>query len=258
MESVQEGANFLLKEVVEVLQSFRELKYMVIGGWCPYLRIETSGIHPGTLDVDLLFKESHKSGKLKPFIEAMFAKGFSPSAKHEFQLLKPIKIKNRELLFNVDLLHPLMVDEIGDSMFVNQLDLDIPYDSRGNRIKKMVSIVLKNSAILFEENLFESYDLGGVEFNLISFDGLFLTKMDSCQTIKRPRDSFDIFLGFRANKINLAYIKALAKTDIRINTSLGGFIEYLKKNEEDFNKNIKKFSDKTDVNPARYILSKIE
>ena len=54
---------------------------MVIGGWCPVLRNKSEVTHPGTLDVDILFKESYQSGSLKILIESFIESGFMPSAK---------------------------------------------------------------------------------------------------------------------------------------------------------------------------------
>lgn len=95
-----------------------EDEYIVIGGWCPYLR-NTSGIkHPGTLDVDVLFKDGYQEGALARSINALRQKGFIASAKHGFQLLLEKQVGAERLIYNVDLLHPRMSDTDKD-MFVD-------------------------------------------------------------------------------------------------------------------------------------------
>jgi hypothetical protein len=79
-------------------------------------------------------------------------------------------------------------------MFVDHLDLDVPL--KGKETVIMMSIVLPNSALLFDDSLFDKYTLDNFEFNLVDFTGMFLTKMESCQKQKRERDSFDIYLAF--------------------------------------------------------------
>src|SRR5664279_239389 len=80
--------------------------FVVVGGWVPFLRGGGEGlVHPGTRDVDVLFnsKNTINVGKAA---EALLRRGFTPSAKHEFQLLHPIRVGTRDFIFNVDLMHP--------------------------------------------------------------------------------------------------------------------------------------------------------
>lgn len=231
---------------------------MVIGGWCPVLRNKSGVTHPGTLDVDILFKESYQSGSLKSVIESFIESGFMPSAKHPFQLLKSQEINGKRFVYNIDLLHPNMAnnsDQIG--MFVDHLELDVPINNSEENLKKMMSIVLPNSEILFRENLFDEFTESGETFNLVSFDGMFITKMDSCQKQKRERDSFDIYLAFVNKGIDVEKINNLAQNDSRIKESLAGFKRHLKKDHEAFNKNVQHFCKSISGSSAKYILDEL-
>lgn len=231
---------------------------MVIGGWCPVLRNKSGVSHPGTLDVDILFKKSYQSGSLKRVIESFIDSGFMPSAKHPFQLLKTQEINGKNFVYNIDLLHPNMAnnpDQIG--MFVDHLELDVPINNSEEKLKKMMSIVLPNSEILFREKLFDEFTASGETFKLVSFDGMFITKMDSCQKQKRERDSFDIYLAFLSEGIDTGKINNLAANDSRIQMSLDDFKRYLKKDSEAFNKNVQHFCKSITDSPANYILNEL-
>lgn len=250
--TVIEGAQELLMETVSALSAASEDQYIVIGGWCPYLRNTSSMKHPGTLDVDVLFKDGYQEGALARSINALRQRGFVPSAKHAFQLLIEKQIGAEQLIYNVDLLHPRMNDT-DKNMFVDQLDLDIPIDADERRVKKMKSIVQPNSVVLFEENLFSPFPLSGMEFNLVDFTGMFITKMDSCQKQKRERDSFDIYIGFKSGLVDLQKLKAIKSKNDRVAKSLAKFIGFLRKSADEFNRNISKFSQPPDSSPAKYI-----
>lgn len=247
----------MLKETADTLSDFNDLEYMVIGGWCPVLRNTSNVTHPGTLDVDILFKDSYRHGALEKVSEKLIDSGFMPSAKHPFQLLKPQDIGGKKILYNIDILHPGMLDnkdQVG--MFVDHLDLDIPLNE-GNKVKKVASIVLPNSAILFTEDLYDTYIENDLCFKLISFEGMLITKMDSCQKQKRERDSFDIYLAFLSNGINVNRIKNIANNDSRINDSLKSFKYFLKEKPNTFNTNISQFHTISKGSPAREILEKL-
>jgi len=259
IKTIEDGAFSLLKDTAILLSKFPDLKYIVIGGWCPVLRNSTTVGHPGTLDVDILFKDSYQSGNLKDVIKAFIDSGFMPSAKHAFQLLKSQEINGKFFIYNIDLLHPNMTenpDQIG--MFVDHLELDVPLNNSETTLKRMKSIVLPNSDVLFRENLFDQFTEPGKTFNLVSFDGMFITKMDSCQKQKRERDSFDIYLAFLNEGIDIEKIKSLAKIDTRIGESYLKFKEHLKDNSGGFNKNVLHFCKSIKGSPAKEILSKLE
>jgi len=122
--SIEDGALALLNDTAKSLAQHSCLKYVVIGGWCPFLRNKSKISHPGTLDVDILFEEGFKSGNIEAIIKTFISEGFTPSAKHPFQLLKTQKIKDKSFMFNIDLLHPKMLEDRQNiGMFVDHLDL---------------------------------------------------------------------------------------------------------------------------------------
>ncbi|AUH70813.2 hypothetical protein CAB17_01165 [Legionella sainthelensi] len=247
-----------LKTQQKYFQIFLILNIWYIGGWCPVLRNTSKIKHPGTLDVDILFKESYKSGYLQNVIKSFINTGFMPSAKHPFQLLKPKEINGERIIYNVDILHPNMTeysDQIG--MFVDHLELDVPLNNSEKELKKMMSIVLPNSEILFREGLFDEFSRSGEVFKLVSFLGMFITKMDSCQKQKRERDSFDIYLAFLSDGIDVNKIEAIALGDGRIKESLESFKKHLNNDSDTFDKNVQHFCKSIEDSPANFILNKL-
>lgn len=258
LNSIEDGSKALLKDAATVLSNFPDVQYIVIGGWCPALRNTTRFQHPGTLDVDLLFKDSYRNGSIERVVRSFLDTGFCPSAKHPFQLMKSQSIKGKDFIFNIDLLHPNMMDDknaIG--MFVDHLELDVPLNNTKIETKKVKSIVLSNSEVLFREMLFSRESIESIEFNLISFDGMFITKMDSCQKPKRERDSFDIYLGFLGDCIDVGRLRSLAEKDERISASLEKFKIFLNDNCSTFNNNVNMFSHEYDSLPATLILERL-
>lgn len=258
LNSIQDGARALLKDTAQALQQFPALQYVVIGGWCPVLRNRTALVHPGTLDVDLLFRDSYISGTLDDVISELLKLGFIPSAKHPFQLLRAQNVRGKDFIFNIDLLHPKMLSEKATSgMFVDHLDLDVPLTNDEVEFKKMKSVVLPNSEILFLKRLYTQESIQGVPFNLITFDGMFATKMDSCQKQKRERDAFDIYLGFLGNEINTSSINRIAIEDNRIAESLDKFKRYLQSDGAVFDKNVAQFSAASGEAPSKLVLRQL-
>jgi hypothetical protein len=240
-ENVLDGAKELLVDTISALERSSIRDYMVIGGWCPYLRNESGLPHPGTLDVDILFKDGGKEGFLKPAIEALKRNGFILSAKHSFQLLREKTIHGERLVYSVDLLHPSMGDE-DTRMFVDHLDLDVFWDAEERRVKKATSMVLPNSAILFQENLSSKFEFLDIAFNLVDFTGMFITKMDSCQKQKRERDAFDLYVALRSGRINFETIARIRNENPRIDKSLNRLLAHLGKNGETFDQNVAQFA----------------
>lgn len=199
-----------------------------------------------------------KTGALEELIKGMLNSSFIPSAKHPFQLLRKQKVGGQDFIFNVDLLHPEMIKEKDDAgMFVDHLDFDIPLSEEYLEKIKMKSIVLPNSKVLFEENIYDIQPIGGLKFNLVDFEGMFITKMDSCQKVKRQRDSYDIYIAFENNGIDTQRIRDLASKYVKIEKSVTDFCMYLKGNTDEFNENVKMFSSKVQGSPANEILKKL-
>jgi hypothetical protein len=196
---IQTGALAVLTDTIEKLNSL-EVNYIVIGGWCPYLRYK--GSHPGTRDVDVLFADADKKFFLESAVKNFLDDGYLLSAKHDFQLLKQFKIGKQEYVFNIDLLHPSMTRE-NPELFVDHFVLDICDNQEYEIKKKALSFVLPSSRILFERQFYNIVDVRGVDFNgdnkaikfpLLDEEGFMLSKVDSVKSAKRVRDSFDIYL----------------------------------------------------------------
>lgn len=259
LNSIQDGARALLKDTAIALQQFPDIEYIVIGGWCPVLRNRTMLIHPGTLDVDLLFRDSYVSGSIDTVIAHFLRSGFIPSAKHPFQLMRVQTIRGKNFVFNIDLLHPSMQsDKANAGMFVDHLDLDVPLTNAEVASKKMKSVVLPNSEVLFRQGLFSKEEIDAIPFNLVTFDGMFATKMDSCQKQKRERDAFDIYLGFLGNNIDVPGITKLANEDERIGKSLEKFRQYLSDSGEEFDRNVEQYGRSDGESPSRLILRQLD
>jgi hypothetical protein len=244
----------LLESAIRVLCRQRDLEYIVIGGWCPVLRNTSRYKHPGTLDVDILFRQAHRPGELDNVILEFIRSGYIPSAKHPFQLLKRQEINGKDLIYNVDLLHPAMTETMDYAgMFVDHLELDIPLDREEKKLKTMVSVVLPNSDVLFKHAMYDNHCIANLSFNLVDFTGMFLTKVDSCQKPKRERDSFDIFIAFSNDGVDVDKIRILGKEDKRIERSLSKFRRFLQKEGDEFDDRVSHFCDDIQGSPANKI-----
>ncbi|MCB5205765.1 hypothetical protein [Methylovorus mays] len=258
LSSVEDGARALLKDVATVLSQFPKIEHTIIGGWCPVIRNKSSIPHPGTLDVDILFRDSNSPGFLSNVIEQLVQSGFDPSAKHPFQLLKKQIVNGKALIYNIDLLHPRMLEDIDSvGLFVDHLELDIPLNNAERRLKEICSVALPNSEVLFQKNMHTVESIDGASFSLVTFEGMFVTKMDSCQKQKRERDSFDIYLAFVNDGVNAQSINQLASEDNRIGESLKAFKLHLENKADEFNKNVIHFCDGIEGSPAQYVLEKL-
>ena len=192
------AARGVLAEVVHVVSNVGR-PYVVVGGWSPLLLNAQPIAHPGTHDVDLLFRHGATTGELADVVHALLAHGYLSSAKHSFQLLRVVEIHDREFVFNVDLIHPDPVLGTRASMFVDHLVLDdLPM------LYRYQSIVVPMSALLFEEAGAVSFAMQSttpsgsevsVQIPLMTELGTLLTKSRSMSNPKRTRDAFDIFLA---------------------------------------------------------------
>lgn len=201
--TIQDGALALLGETTELLNS-HGIDYIIVGGWSPFLLNSAPFPHPGTKDVDILFKSGTQEGELKALIETFIKKGFVQSAKHPFQLLKAIDINRHSFMFNIDLLHP-DDQEKKPEMFVDHIDFPVK-ESHSMRIDyKGKTIILPKSDFFFSDfytkyqHEFELTDgtKKNIEFNLLNEAGLILSKAKSAFNEKRTRDAYDIFLAIQ-------------------------------------------------------------
>lgn len=209
---IQSGAFGLLYDTTKLLNDLG-VKYIVIGGWTPFLLNSSPIIHPGTKDVDILFDGAYEKGKLRDVIIAFLERGFILSAKHDFQLFRQIKVAGQSFVYNVDLLHPLETVK-PDDIYVEHIDLGVPADKYQSRTFKMKSIALPSAQSLFAGKLFLDYDLQistmdsgklSQKIPLMSEVGTLITKSQSVLKDKRYRDSLDIYLTIKQS-CNFTYL----------------------------------------------------
>src|SRR5690606_21527109 len=153
----------------------------------PYLLNQTELFpHPGTKDVDVLFKSGTEKGELKEVIQAFLDSGFIQSAKHPFQLLKKYEIKGYDFMYNVDLLHPDDQENKPEN-YVDHIDFPIR-ESKYMRIDYSgKTIILPQSDLFFEDFSFvhtqtcqfSSGETKDIQFNLLDEAGLILSKTKS-------------------------------------------------------------------------------
>jgi len=255
LDTLLDGSLENLKLAVHGLNKSNISDYVIIGGWCPYLN-RNDKFHPGTIDVDILFKESYKPYYLKNYIQTMREEGYFTSAKHQFQLLKVFDIQNNKFCFNIDLLHT-GIDEQSNELFVDQLDLNVILSNEEIQTIKMKSIVQKESKIIFENNLYETISItDDFHVKIINYTGLFITKLVSCQKEKRDRDSYDIYLGFENEKIDFKCLKEIYLNNAVICNQINIFKKFLESSDTAniFNERVKQFRNDIIVEPATYIL----
>lgn len=226
---IQDGSTALLGETCEIMNN-AGIDYLIVGGWSPFLLNSSPLPHPGTKDVDILFKSGTKTGDLESLIKIFLSKGFIVSAKHPFQLLKCMKIDGFELMFNIDLLHP-DDQEKKPEMFVDHIDFPVKESSTMRIDYKGKTIVLPKSDFFFDDFItketktFDLYDGRReiIEFNLLNEAGLILSKSKSVFNEKRTRDAYDIFLAiYQSRDYNrtISQLKNLSTTQTEIFSAL--------------------------------------
>ena len=207
--SVLEGATFLLGDTCRLLNEI-EAEYVIVGGWTPYLLNKTDIVHPGTRDVDILFKDAYIEGNIAHLIKAFLRNGFVASAKHDFQLLRTLEFGSHSLVYNIDLLHP-SESKKNFELFVDHFDLGIPTANGVPEGKMVRSIVIPETDLIFD-GMSEDYYLeyrgvdrakNQVRLPLMNHLGLLISKADSVTNVKRKRDSFDIYLILQQPEFDL-------------------------------------------------------
>jgi hypothetical protein len=261
-ETLNQAASALLVETCALLND-RGLGYVVAGGWVPVLRSTGSDlVHPGTRDVDVLFNDDRQA--IRSAVECMLKNGFILSAKHEFQLLRTLRVASREFVFNVDLMHPLEASA-NSEMFQDILDLEIRSDYDENR-PKVKSICFPSSAIIFEQTLWSKFDVGGISLNgmatscavpLMDEVGLVLSKAISVKQQKRPRDAFDIYyvLANPHGSHISAQLVQLGQKFPQVSEQLAHLRRYLTESQPTFDANVAKYLGKylPPVAPSEYL-----
>ncbi len=244
------GAQGLLCKVATDLASIG-IDYLVIGGWCPYLRNTVPGLpHPGSRDVDVLFRDGATEMELHEVVAELLQKGFILSAKHDFQLLLPLFVGSQQFVYNVDLLHP-SESKRDPELFVNHFEFDIPEDNVLRKLRMVRSIVLPNSALLFDgywsdmpiEGILPDGTAQQVEFPLIDEAGLVLSKCESMKLRKRPRDAYDVYLMLRqqTREDTLNKLADLCASNEDVNSVFEDAVDYLGKRGHVFEENVARY-----------------
>ena len=193
IKTINDGAKVIFDEAIDLLSDDLD-KVVIIGGWGPFLR--NSSIHPGTKDVDVLFSFDYTKEEVGKVIMRFLDKGYMVSAKHGFQILKPVQVLERRYLYNIDFLHPAIErDNIVELHDVINLDVTID----GFIVKTVQTAGILRGDLVFDENLYEPRDINGAKVNLLNDTGVIITKIKSCCTPKRPRDIYDVILAWNAD-----------------------------------------------------------
>jgi hypothetical protein len=277
-KTISEAVNALLIETVTILSSIKT-EYIIIGGWSPYLLGDKSLNHPGTKDIDILFSDGYQEGEIRSVIKLFLDKGFCVSAKHDFQLLKAVRVENYDLIFNVDLLHPSETIN-NPELLVDHFDLGIRNtDVPGNKFVR--SIVLPSSELFFLDGFTSEYEFTGISldgkpstinFPLLNLSGLVLSKCESVSQKKRPRDAFDIFTAMYSDKNGVIDHQLSQYSNIEaVNNLLIELVKFTSNDPEElsehnrFDINVNKYLDKEfnsikemDVLPSELVKSRIE
>jgi hypothetical protein len=243
----------LLLDVCERLTELRT-NYVIVGGRVPYLRVKHDILnHPGTKDVDVLLNDDKTL--LRKAVTALLQAGYLLSAKHPFQLLRTLNVKNdnehQTFVFNVDLMHP-SEESAQIDMFADILEMNVAdnYDPGKHAVK---SIAFPSSSIVFAEKLWSDVCLSGVypdgrhgaeNIPLLDEAASVLSKSESATKKKRERDAYDIYYiltgehgGAVADKL-----RSLSARFPQVNRQLGKLEKFLATNDgERFRNNVMRF-----------------
>jgi hypothetical protein len=239
------------------------VQYAIAGGWVPYLRGGIPNLtHPGTRDVDVLFKD--KISQVERATKALSNAGFVYSGKHDFQLFLPINVGEQSFIFNVDLMHS---DEQHKQpqMFADIFELGVEdaYDPTGKRWIR--SIRFLGAEVVFEEALWSNLAVTGmdtagvtveVRVPLLDEAALILSKASSIKNEKRPRDAFDIYyvlFGLAEFRI-IETLRRLAIKYSDVNGQLDILLTWIAENKDKFDGSVNQFAKAQIPNPADNIL----
>lgn len=250
-ETFEVAAEALLHKTCDVLVS-KKVRFVIVGGWSPYLRGGKSGLqHPGTRDVDVLFDDEDRD-VIEDAIKTMLSDGFHASAKHEFQLLRPLQVGDRKFVFNVDFMHP-SEQRLHPELMADIFDLGVPDSSDPSGRRWIKSIVFQSARIVFDQGLYSYVDREGVDTDgskktttipLLNEAGLVLSKLNSVKQAKRPRDSFDIFyvLGGPKGHAAARQVRQLANDFDEIGEQVESLVRWLDANSSIFDRNVSRYT----------------
>ena len=104
--------------------------------------------------------------------------------------------------------------------------------------------------------MYSDFPIGSESISLVDFTGMYLTKIDSCQKVKRERDSLDLLIAIDSEGVDFRKIAELRERNERIDVSCSVFEGFLRENGAKFDENVSKFVD-LDFSPAGRVLTAI-
>ncbi len=247
---VLQGQTAILLDTCRILYG-GNLEFVIAGGWIPFLRVRHNSVaHRGTHDVDVLFNDEPK--EIEKAVQAMLANDYLPSAKHEFQLLKKLTVGARDLVFNVDLMHPAEATE--RNMFHDIFDLGVNANYDSHITRKVKSICFPSSRIVFDEKLWSRFRVNGVlpdgqptqlEIPLMTEPALILSKCTSVSNVKRDRDAFDIFFVLTGGngRTVAQHLKDLAHRFPQVADQLEKLRSYLNNKAQTFDERVRAYTE---------------
>jgi len=266
--SILDAVRGCLVETCQCLNS-TELKYVVAGGWVPYLRSEGNALsHPGTNDVDILLGSDW--GAVKAATLRLLERGYVPSAKHPFQILKELSVAGRSFVFNVDLMYPTDDTEAVKTIKFKQiLDLGVKNTAHQLESRFLASIPLPGMRIIFAQKLWAEFKIEGtlpsgenlsLEIPLMDESGLLISKCRSVDNVKRGRDAFDIFLLLSGRNVGdiVSKLTDLAKSSLEVKGEIRKLVEFLSKpdNSKTFDDRVRDYAALDEaVSPAKSVMA---
>jgi hypothetical protein len=261
-QSVDDAARALLLTTCRILDR-DGVQYVIAGGWVPYFRGGIPSLtHPGTRDVDVLFKDNTK--QVEQATRALSNAGFVYSGKHDFQLFLPVTVGKQRFIFNVDLMHSAEQHK-QPQMFADIFELGVEdaYDPTGKRWVR--SIRFLGAEVVFEEALWSNLAVTGtdtagatveVQVPLLDEAALILSKASSIKNEKRPRDAFDIYyvLFGAANFRTVETLRRLATKYPDVSGQLDILLTWITENKDKFDGSVNQFAKEQIPNPADNIL----
>jgi len=263
-ETLEAAADALLLTTCNSLRN-NEVEFIIVGGWSPFLRKGAKNLHhPGTRDVDVLFKDEDLTG-MRRAMKNMLSAGFKASAKHEFQMLISISVDTREFIFNVDFMHPSEQCK-NPELLSDIFDLGVPDSSDPTGRRWIKSIVFQPAKLVFQHELFSTFEHCGLDvygeslsekIPLLSEAGLVLSKLNSVKLVKRPRDAFDIYYVLAGPNGSAAAdtIKMLANEIDEVQEQVRAFLCWLDGKAHVFDNNVYRYAQTTDKQPSVFVNS---
>lgn len=270
--SILAATRGVLVEACSLLNA-AEVDYVVVGGWVPFIRSTGHTLqHPGTRDVDLLINGDAE--RVKEAVLLFWNAGYSPSAKHPFQLLKQMTVEEesgsvRQFTFNVDLMHPMEECAAGDDLFQDIIDLGVRIADNFPETQRLKSIIFLSPEIIFDSELWSNVTVNGTlpdgtvvsqAIPLMNEVGLILSKSESFKNSKRGRDSFDIFytLNDPVGEVVARELIDISRKNASVRDQIESLCNFLRERPDLFNKRVAEYAkDALPPNCAQFVLGRL-